>query len=417
MKRTVFRCSALIAALMFTLFAHRVAAAPDGVAPYIELQRELFLAGLFLPESTTDVQLAFAQHGSRQMEIRFIADHMTAGKLSRLFLQSIAINNSVAAQRASGESLARFFNAFKGSLRAGDILAISERTDGGGVNVYLNQQRLVNITDPNFFNLLLATWIGSVPPSREFKHALLGNSAPGDIARYEALAPAPERLSLVEQWQKPAPVISNTAESGDVLPQESVTTSKRQAVSSVAGEQVKHQASVAALPAVVPVSVPAPEAPNSALATPPAATDVAAELEGEPMELAAPSPVLAVASQGGTPRQSPEPDDDLPDFSVASLELLQDYTATLVALTHAEITYPRRAMKLQQSGSVRMAVVLNASGDVLEVQPLLTSGHKQLDEAVRRAIDKAAPYPAIPPDLAAEHFEFVFPITFMLERS
>ncbi|WP_339897331.1 TonB family protein [uncultured Gilvimarinus sp.] len=426
MKRTVFCCSAMIAILMMLLPVQRALAAPDGIAPYIELQRELFLAGLYLPEPVSNAQQALSLRGSRQMEIRFVADHMTAGKLSRMFLQSIAINNPATAQRASGESLASFFNAFKGSLRRGDILSISERTDGSGVNVYLNRQRLISLDDGNFFNMLLVTWIGSVPPSREFKSALLGDSAAGDIARYGQITPADERLGLVAQWQNPAPKVAAPSSAASKAP---VASNSSDAANTTSATVAERQASVAVVPApaVAAVTLPRPELGASTKVAEQAASSRAPEPEAVSSPAAATQAPAAVASSSAAP-SSPapaaiaaagvaEPEEDLPDFSAESLGLLQDYTSQLVTLTHAEIKYPRRAMKLEQTGSVRMAVVIDRAGEVLEVQPLLESGFKQLDDAVRRAIDKAAPYPAIPEGVAAEHFEFVFPITFMLERS
>ncbi|WP_084591445.1 TonB family protein [Gilvimarinus agarilyticus] len=409
MKRTVFCCSAMVAIFMMLLPVQRAMAAPDGVAPYIELQRELFLAGLYLPEPVSNAQQAVELRGSRQMELRFVAESMTAGKLSRMFLQSIAINNSAAAQRASGESLASFFNAFKGSLRRGDILAISERTDGSGANVYLNRERLVSVDDASFFNLLLVTWIGSVPPSREFKSALLGGSAAADVARFDQISPSPERLSLVEQWQNPSPESASVASLAQV---------------SSAAESSASVASEPAVPVVAAVFVPQPKlemptlvAPVAAEAQLPASVEQSTTAQVSPLAEARSSVASEPSPAPVASAPAPEPEEDLPDFSAESLGMLQDYTAQLVTLTHAEIKYPRRAMKLEQTGSVRMAVVIDRAGEVLEVQPLLESGFKQLDDAVRRAIDKAAPYPAIPDDLTAEHFEFVFPITFMLERS
>lgn len=106
----------------------------------------------------------------------------------------------------------------------------------------------------------------------------------------------------------------------------------------------------------------------------------------------------------------------LPSFSPESLAVLQEYTARLVQLTHANIKYPRRAMQLKQTGSVRMGVVIDREGRVMDIQPLLASAYKPLNQAVEKAIRRTEPYPALPAGIAAERFEFVFPITFRLEN-
>ncbi|UTF58756.1 TonB family protein [Gilvimarinus sp. DA14] len=390
----------------------RSASAPLGVAPYVELEREAFLMGLFVPGFAVTAQDVINTAGSRAMEFKFTADRMTAGKLSRLFLQSIAINASPQLQRASADSLAQFFNTLKGSLRTGDVLSISEKTDASGVLIYLNGITLADIDDANFFNLLLLGWIGSVPPSTDFKAALLGNSNADDVARFRHIEPSPERREAVAAWLAPAvespepavePEVAAAASTSSAALNDEQEEQSSEALASVAALPDADVELVAPALAVAPAALP--EAATAANVAQVAAESSAAASSAAPE----PAPVAAVPE--------PEPEEDLPNFSAESLNVLQDYTAQLVQLTHAQIKYPRRAMKLQQTGSVRMAVVIDAEGELVEMQPLLESGYKQLDDAVEKAIEKAAPYPAIPESLPAEHFEFVFPITFMLEQS
>ncbi|WP_020207632.1 TonB family protein [Gilvimarinus chinensis] len=412
----------------------RSPSAPLGVAPYIELEREAFLMGLFVPAYVTSAQEVINTSGSRAMEFKFTADRMTAGKLSRLFLQSIAINASPQLQRDSANSLASFFNTLKGSLRTGDVLTLSEKTDASGVVVYLNGHTLADIEDPNFFNLLLLGWIGSVPPSTDFKAALLGQSNPADVERFRQIEPSPERSEAVAAWLEP--MEEKPAETTEIEPVAAPTelaTSSQPASDSAVSEAAL--ASVAAVPeasapidvpvlAAAPVAQPVATPTNTPVTTLAATeTDVAPEPTLEQAEASTSSAATARSTESESANRlaqsekADEAEEDLPNFSAESLHILQDYTAQLVQLTHAHIKYPRRAMKLQQTGSVRMAVVINAEGELIDMQPLLESGYKQLDDAVEKAIEKSAPYPAIPKALRAEHFEFVFPITFMLEKS
>ncbi|MCP8899858.1 TonB family protein [Gilvimarinus xylanilyticus] len=394
MSRLIF--ALIIAAVCVTASAQgvRSSSAPVGVAPFVELERESFLMGLYAPGQPETAQAVIDTRGSRALVLKFTADRMTAGKLSRLFLQSIAINASPDMQRASASSLADFFNALKGSLRATDVLSISETTDGAGVRIYLNGQTLSSVEDPNFFNLLLLGWIGAVPPSTEFKAALLGASAGQDIERFMSIEPTAQRREVVASWLAPpepqAPAQSSSQASATVSVVKAAQPLPEPPELASAAEVASHSTPAGEISAAVSSTVESPAEPE-------------------------PDPSTEVAqAQSSAPAQEEQ---DLPNFSVESLQVLQDYTALLVKLTHQEIKYPRRAMKLRQTGSVRMAVVIDGNGELVDIQPLLESGYKQLDDAVEDAIEDAAPYPPVPDSLPAEHFEFVFPITFMLEQS
>lgn len=353
--------------------------APAGIAPFVELNREAFLMALYVPGRVDSAQDAFRRAGARALELKFTAERITAGKLSRLFLQSIAINATPQEQRASANALALFFNNLKGSLRYSDVLTISEKTNASGVLIYLNGHTLADIDDAGFFDLLLKAWIGAVPPNTEFKRALLGDYRPEDLIRYRAISPSQARRAAVAAWLVPEPE-----------PATELTEVPVKATEDAAEPE----------PQTVPQADPG-IAPQS-----PAVSEVAEKdvTEVTPPVQAAPEPPAA------------EVEEDLPNFSPESLTALQDYTARLVQLTHANIEYPRRAVQLKQTGSVRMGVIINREGRIMDVQPLLSSGYKQLDRAVEKAIRRAEPYPALPETIAAEHFEFVFPITFMLEK-
>lgn len=334
---------------------------------------------LYVPGRVDSAQDAFRRAGARALELKFTAERITAGKLSRLFLQSIAINATPQEQRASANALALFFNNLKGSLRYSDVLTISEKTNASGVLIYLNGHTLADIDDAGFFDLLLKAWIGAVPPNTEFKRALLGDYRPEDLIRYRAISPSQARRAAVAAWLVPEPE-----------PATELTEVPVKATEDAAEPE----------PQTVPQADPG-IAPQS-----PAVSEVAEKdvTEVTPPVQAAPEPPAA------------EVEEDLPNFSPESLTALQDYTARLVQLTHANIEYPRRAVQLKQTGSVRMGVIINREGRIMDVQPLLSSGYKQLDRAVEKAIRRAEPYPALPETIAAEHFEFVFPITFMLEK-
>lgn len=63
------------------------------------------------------------------------------------------------------------------------------------------------------------------------------------------------------------------------------------------------------------------------------------------------------------------------------------------------LNYPAKARKKNINGSLVMSVVIDASGKLLEVKILESSGHPELDEAAKQIARLAAPYPPFPEEI------------------
>lgn len=61
--------------------------------------------------------------------------------------------------------------------------------------------------------------------------------------------------------------------------------------------------------------------------------------------------------------------------------------------------YPQEARKQKLYGSLRMMVSVDATGDVLDIRILRSSGHKILDQAAVQIVRRASPFPAFPPEI------------------
>ena len=67
------------------------------------------------------------------------------------------------------------------------------------------------------------------------------------------------------------------------------------------------------------------------------------------------------------------------------------------------LNYPEQARRQGLAGSLVLDVAINADGSLHGTQVLRSSGQKLLDDAAVRIVEMAAPYPAVPPDVRADH--------------
>ncbi|WP_455210444.1 energy transducer TonB [Kaarinaea lacus] len=71
------------------------------------------------------------------------------------------------------------------------------------------------------------------------------------------------------------------------------------------------------------------------------------------------------------------------------------------------LNFPDAARRSKLSGDVRASVTIRSDGSVKEVKITKYSGHKVLDDAVKRIVKMASPYEAFPQDLREEYDEVV----------
>ncbi|VAW53658.1 hypothetical protein MNBD_GAMMA06-275 [hydrothermal vent metagenome] len=66
------------------------------------------------------------------------------------------------------------------------------------------------------------------------------------------------------------------------------------------------------------------------------------------------------------------------------------------------LNYPDQARRKKLSGTLILDVVINADGELIKTDLRHSSGHQILDDAAKRIVKLAAPYPAFPKELRAE---------------
>lgn len=359
----------------------------NGVSVYSELGNDLFLGALYSGQIGTNAQELINGSYPKRIELKVISPQgITQRQFSRLWRESVAINSARDLLAAQVNNLIYFDGLIRDRLEPGDHLVISLMPERG-VTVSLNTVQLGYIKSDAFFGMLLQSWIGIVPPSTKFRDDLLNLNDASDVqvSRFNSMYPRTARVELVKNWLQPVQAAEKEKE---IAAAKSNETSKA-AVVAVTGTSTK-------TPAEKPV---APVQKES----------VAAK---QTVPVAAP---IAAAIPAVTEAKAPEAKSGLNEAE--ALLARQFYISDVFKKIYAEVDYPRRAQELQQMGTVKLAVVIDAVGNVKTVAPVDESRFALLNKAALAAVRSAAPFPPLPRGLNLAELELFVPITFSMGKS
>lgn len=398
------RMGRLAAAFIASFFVLEAYSEPllNGVAPYNKLGQEQFLAALYLPSTTSDVTSAMTPGGERRLELRFTASGVSSRSLNRVWIEGMAINVAGDTLQKNADGMVDFTGMVKVRLREGDRLTIDDLPNEG-ITVSLNGVKQGDIRRaPDLFNMLLSTWIGSVPLSSDFRNQIMagGNINANLLARYQTTEPSAERVAAAK----------------------TLNTSKPATAPAVAAAAATTVVAAAPKPSVSAPTIeakPTPPAPKAQVIDKPKVEAPKAQVAEAAKPAAKPTPVAKAAP---APVNNAFLDDDEmeeeeePLLTAASLVSRQLYFSKLLRWTYKNIRYPKRALQRGQEGSVRIAVVIDRNGKVLETQTLEESSHSLLNAEALKAVERSDPFPPMPADVLGEKFEFTLPITFAIPK-
>ncbi len=366
----------------------------NGVAPFSELGNEIFLAALYVDSRTSDTGQLFSSARERKMEIRF-SSSMSRRRWSTNWMQSIAINASRDALTASADELSEILSAFADNLSHGDRVEFHYVPEAG-THIRINGTTLARGKSSEVFNLFLAAWIGSVPPTSGFRNALLGREpSTAEQDRFYLLEPSAARMAAVRPWAIDEPEAEPVAEPEPVV-----------------------EAEPPPPPEVEPPPTPVVETPVAPVEEPAA----------EPVVEIEPAPEEAVAQPAPEPEPAPVPpapepavaavdeleDEGEVDLSVEAILAQQEYATNLIRKIYGQVQYPSVAVRRNQEGSVRMRLTLNTNGSIASLTMVEEAPHGSLNTAAERAIVSAAPFDPPPASLGNSGFEIEIPIAFRL---
>lgn len=387
----------VLISLTFLFFWHTSHAEPmlNGIGVHQELGREIFIGALFSESLSNDPGTLLHNQQPRRMELKIVSpEGITARRFSRLWIEGLAVNSKADALMAQAENTVAFDAMFKGRLEQNDFVKISH-SPGKGVTVSLNDVILGTIKDENFFSMLLATWIGSVPLSSDYRDSLL---KVGDVdnalrSRFNAIAPSAARVAEVRAWgtEQEELVAKETKSSA---PAKSAAKSSARAKE----ELIADKPEVPKLPAVE-IEKPVLNVPASAAQ---ANLSVAAS--------SAPAKPVAAAPA----RTADDDEDEGPALTAQTLLARQFYVSDAIKKIRSKTKYPQRALDRGQAGNVRVAVVIDRQGNIIGTNILESSQYELLNKEALEAIRRSAPFPALPDTISGPRFEFTVPMRWTL---
>ncbi len=385
----------------------------NGVAARSSLGKEQYIAALYLEELSTDVKSVLLSNQRKRIEIKITTDRLLSRRFKRQWIEGIAINSGNSDLKKHAQNLADFSNMLKVKLVRNDTLTI-DRTFRRGVEVLVNGVKIGAIQDTSFFDLLLRAWVGPVPPSTGFKNNLLsgGSIDPSLLSRFKDIRTTPERVAALQ-----TAIAANPIEA--TVPAEEAKDETQAAKEPAPAKEV-----AAVEPEPTPEPKPAPvieeKAPSEPViaAAPTPQVEPQIETKPEPEPEPAVEPVKeapAVASNTEQADSIFEEEEEDEDFTAADLLSRQLYISKLTRWTSSYVKYPEKSIRRNQSGSVRVTVVIGRDGKVQSATLDEKSKYNLLNKEALKAAKRASPYPAIPNIIKGDTFVFTVPIAFNLQ--
>ncbi|RYY74152.1 MAG: TonB family protein [Gammaproteobacteria bacterium] len=367
----------------------------NGMAVHIDLGKEQFIGALYTSTLSDNPDKLLTSNQPMRMELKIVApEGIATRRFSRWWIEGMAINNSPALLTEQADNMVKFDALFKGRFVANDEVAFSYEP-GKGVNITVNDVFLGNIAGDKFFPMLLRTWIGKVPLSSDYKDGILKNGKVSeDIKnRFAKLKPSAARIAEVATWSKLKSPADLAAEK----------------------EKEKEAKEAAALAAAAKASSAQTSSADSAAAK--LAAQKAEQAKAEAAKLAAQKAAAAAVATTTAPATSADDeDDDKPALTAQTLLARQFYVSDQLKKIYGNVRYPKRALERNQTGSVRVAIVIDRKGNVLKTSIAQASEVESLNDAALQAVGKSGPFSALPDAISGTTFEFTAPLKFTLQN-
>ncbi|MCO7222994.1 TonB family protein [Pleionea sp. CnH1-48] len=354
-----------------------------GIGLAKELRNDVYIGALFVPPGVNSLNVIKENSTAKRMSLRFVIDNYSNRKIGRHWKERIAMNNPREVWRPLTKEIVTFSNLFKENFIRGDEINL-DFVPGKGTLVYINDVLFDTIQNPDFFSLLMNAWVGSVPPTKAFKEGILGESSQSTSknlkTKFVALAPIKGRIKLPEPEVVEAPVETVAA--------------KTQPAKKPAATPKK----------TTPKPTPKPPVKKVVKKDPPKKTPEKTQVA------VVKKPVIKPTVRPKIQLPEPEFEDDYIDADL----IRGSFVRELISEVRKNQTYPVKALRNGEQGEGTAHVIIDRSGELIEVMLLERTGSRELDKAVIKMIRKSAPFPRVPEELEEPQFEFDVPIVFQL---
>lgn len=388
-----------------------------GYARYSDLSEDLFLTSLYDTPNFGDSSNGQLGERIRRLEFKFLGSQLSFRRFKQLLLQSSTINNPPQLMQSNASVIEEFVKKtkLKGSFQRGDHLVFE--SDANGLTTRFNSVELSVVKSLDLFDILLNSWVGKIPPSREFKEALLGETRDMEIERvFNKLTYSDARrqqifLSVTQE---------NRAEEQEDSKSPQVTIPDDKAAAKKKNSAVIKKVTQPKVSVPVLVKKPAPgNAPivvKKAIQKPPVkktpvVKKIAAASKEKPKK-------LEQRNTNVTKKLASVKDAPKSIFGGADTEEARNsrnkYSRDLYVHASKNISYPRRSRQLKHTGKVLAQVTIDREGRLLNIELETKTRHDSLNNAVEKALKKSQPYPGVPDIIKGDSFTFQVPVTFSL---
>lgn len=143
----------------------------NGMGLRKKLWIEVYVAGLYLGQKTTDAAAAVGSDDAKKIVMHFLTDRATKKKMDAAWFEGFERNSPD--DYADLEDRVKEFVDLFGDLSKGDVIELNI-VPGTGTVAFFNGSKQGVIEGDDFAAALLRVWLGDHPPSDDLRRGLLG---------------------------------------------------------------------------------------------------------------------------------------------------------------------------------------------------------------------------------------------------
>jgi hypothetical protein len=135
---------------------------------------DIYVAALYLPRKTSDIDEILAERGPRIVDLHFVYKDVPARRLIDGWVDGFRFNHTSEEFRKL-ESRLQQLNTIARDLHRGEAIRLELQADGR-TDVAINGQHAITISGTDFQRALLKIWLGEKPVDAGLRRALLGRA-------------------------------------------------------------------------------------------------------------------------------------------------------------------------------------------------------------------------------------------------
>jgi len=142
----------------------------NGVGLRSKYTFKVYVAGLYIPQKSSDSQAILKADTSKRIVMHFVRD-VSKSQLTDGFTESFQ-NNTPDAAKTTKPEIDRLFSALD-AVKDGDEIVFTY-VPGTGTSVAIAGKEKLTIAAPAFGEMLFSVWLGPKPPNAGLKKGILG---------------------------------------------------------------------------------------------------------------------------------------------------------------------------------------------------------------------------------------------------